>query len=139
MSEAERRPETAEPVPGEAGTVPEAGNAPEQWALLLRQRDEARQEAEALRSELQNYRRADYLMERGVDPREAGYLAWQLGSRLTAEQSFEDAAEQYLGARTPRPVPLRVDLTAPIGGGMDAASPGETMNRLLRDAGRRGR
>ena len=117
--------------------APEAEPADPVFDRLLRERDEALREAETLRAALEDSRLAQYLTARGVDPASAGETAALLSARVTESVSFEAAAEQYLREQAARPAPLRVDLTAPVGGGGHSPTAGETMNRILREAHRR--
>lgn len=123
--------------PAEPAETEETGAEDTAFALLLRQRDEAVRDAARLRTELEDSRRAQYLAIRGIPAAEAGYVAGLLREQVTEDCSFETAAERYLKARSDRTPPLRVDLTAPVGGGGGTLSPGDAMNRLLREARRR--
>ena len=119
----------------ETAETTEPGGENPAWELLLRQRDEAIRDADRLRAELEDSRRVQYLTMRGVPAAEAGYVAGLLRGEVTEACSFEAAAERWLRRHAEKQT--RVDLTAPVGGGGETPSPGDAMNRLLREARRR--
>ena len=91
--------------------------------VRTRERDEAR-------AALEQLRRESFLTEKGVPREDADYYAYRIGKLVTAELSFEQAAEQFLKERQPAER-VRVETGAQLGGGR-AATANEAMNELLR-------
>lgn len=87
----------------------------------------------AAQAELEQYRREKFLLGKGVPAEDVDYYAFKIGKLVTDNTDFEKAAEQFL-KDTPPAGTVRVDLSAPLGGGRPEPNENEMMNNLIRNA-----
>lgn len=104
----------------------------DRWNTLTNERDTARSQLSALQTELEQYKREKLLLSKGVSADDVDYYAFKIGKLVTDSVSFEQAAEQFLAERKPGTV--RVDFSAPVGGGDKTRTANERMNALIRGA-----
>lgn len=112
----------------------------ERWNTLTQERDTARTELTAAQAELtaaqaelEQYKREKFLLGKGVSAEDADYYAFKIAKLVTDTVDFETAAEQFLKDNPPAGT-VRVDLSAPLGGGQPSKTVNETMNSLIRGA-----
>ena len=105
----------------------------ERWNTLTSERDAARTELTAAQAKLEQYEREKVLLGKGVPAEDVDYFAYKIGKLVTETTDFETAAGQYLKDNPPAGT-MRVDLSAPLGGGRPAPSENEMMNSLIRGA-----
>lgn len=87
----------------------------------------------AAQAELEQYRREKFLLGKGVPAEDVDYYAFKIGKLVTDTTDFEKAAEQFLKDAPPAGT-VRVDLSAPLGGGRPEPNENEMMNNLIRNA-----
>mgnify|MGYP001116747904 CR=1 FL=1 len=105
----------------------------ERWDALTRERDESRAALSEAWTKVEQYEREKFLLSKGVPADDVDYYAFKIGKLVTDATYFEKAAIQFLQDNPPAGT-VRVDLTAPLGGGAPAPTENETMNRLIREA-----
>lgn len=105
----------------------------ERWDALTRERDESRAALSEAWTKVEQYEREKFLLSKGVPADDVDYYAFKIGKLVTDATDFEKAAIQFLQDNPPAGT-VRVDLTAPLGGGAPAPTENETMNRLIREA-----
>lgn len=105
----------------------------EKMDTLQRERDENAAALAAAQEELEQFKREKYLLDKGVSAENVDYYAFKIGKQVTEELPFEKAAEKYLGEHQ-QPGRIRVETTAPLGGGSGSLTPNEQMNILIRGA-----
>lgn len=104
----------------------------DRWNTLTNERDTARSQLSAVQAELEQHKREKLLLSKGVSIDDVDYYAFKIGKLVTDSVSFEQAAEQFLTERKPGTV--RVDFSAPVGGGGKTRTANERMNALIRGA-----
>lgn len=102
----------------------------ERLDALTRERDESKTALTEAQAELEQFKREKLLLSKGVSADDVDYYAFKIGKLVTDSVTFEQAAEQFLKEKNPGTV--RVDFSAPVGGGAHQQTPNETMNSLLR-------
>lgn len=106
----------------------------DRWDALTKERDTAKTELTAAQAELEQYKREKFLLSKGVPADDVDYYAFKIGKMVNDNLDFQAAAEKYLQENQPSGT-VRVDLSAPLGGGAPATkSENETMNALIRGA-----
>lgn len=105
----------------------------ERWDTLAKERDESRATLTAAQTELEQYRREKFLLGKGVPAEDVDYYAFKVGKLVTDTTDFQKAAEAYLKDNPPAGT-MRVDMSAPLGGGQPAKGKNELMNSLIRGA-----
>lgn len=104
----------------------------DRWNTLANERDTAQSQLSAVQAELEQQKREKLLLSKGVSIDDVDYYAFKIGKLVTDSVSFEQAAEQFLAERKPGTV--RVDFSAPVGGGDKPRTANERMNALIRGA-----
>jgi len=109
----------------------------ERWDTLTRERDTARTDLAAAQTELEQLRRERFLLGKGIPVDDVDYYAFKIGKLVTDAMDFETAAGQFLKDHAPQADHqpsggVRVDFTAPLGGGIAPASLNEKINNRLR-------
>lgn len=104
----------------------------DRWNTLTKERDTAQSQLTAAQTELEQYKREKLLLSKGVSADDVDYYAFKIGKLVTDSVTFEQAAEQFLAEK--RPGTVRVDFSAPIGGGKPQKTANEEMNALIRGA-----
>lgn len=82
---------------------------------------------------MEQFEREKLLLGKGVPAEDVDYYVFKIGKLVTDTVDFEKAAEVYLKDNPPAGT-VRVDLSAPLGGGQPAKTANETMNSLIRGA-----
>lgn len=106
----------------------------ERWDTLTKERDESKAALSAAQSELEQYKREKFLLGKGVPTEDVDYYAFKIGKLVTDTTDFEKAAEQFLKEHTPQEPAggVRVDLSAPLGGGKSTMTMSDYINQKLR-------
>ena len=93
----------------------------ERWNALTQERDTARTDLTAAQEELEQARRENLLLKKGVPVEDVDYHAFKIGKLVTEEVDFAAAAERYFKDYAPKGTEapagtMRVDFAAPLGG-----------------------
>lgn len=105
----------------------------EHWDTLTRERDESKTALAEAQAKVEQFEREKLLLGKGVPAEDVDYYVFKIGKLVTDTVDFEKAAEVYLKDNPPAGT-VRVDLSAPLGGGQPAKTANETMNSLIRGA-----
>ena len=89
----------------------------ERWDNLSKERDETKAALAAAQTELTQYQREKFLLDKGVSAGEVDFYAFKIGKLVTEDLPFEKAAENYLKDQKERGPAMQVDFAAPVGGG----------------------
>lgn len=98
---------------------------------LTQERDTNAAALATAQAELEQMKRERVLLAKGVSAEDVEYYAFKIGKLVTKELTFEAAAEQFFAENKPRGT-VRVNMTAPVGGGQGTKTENETMNALIR-------
>ena len=107
----------------------------EKLEALTRERDEGKTALADALARVEQYEREKLLLSKGVSAEDVDYYAYKIGQKVTETVSFEKAMEAFLkekGHGNQGGSTVRVDFSAPLGGGKQQPSANETMNSILR-------
>lgn len=99
-------------------------------SALTKERDESKTALTEAQKKIEQYERERFLLSKGIPAEDVDYYAYKIAKMVTDDLTFEKATEQFLQEKKPSTV--KVDFTAPVGGGAVSKTANETMNSLLR-------
>lgn len=97
---------------------------------LTGERDTAQTALAEATAKLEQYEREKYLSSKGVSSDDLDYFAFKIGQLVTADKTFEAAADEYLEANRKKGV--RVETSAALGGAAAKPDLNAQMNELIR-------
>lgn len=103
----------------------------ERWNNLTEERDTANGKVTALTAELEQTKRDNYILSKGLTGDEAEFIAFKAAKMVDDKTTFEAAVDQLTANREQKP---KFDWTAPVGGGNPGTSVNDLMNTLIRGA-----
>lgn len=98
---------------------------------LTKERDTANGKVSALKAELEQAKRSNYILSKGLTGDEAEFIAFKASKMVDEKTTFEAAVDQLTAEREKKPT---FDWTAPVGGGGAKPSVNEVMNSIIRGA-----
>ena len=105
----------------------------EKWENLTKENEANKTALAQAQAEIEQNRREKYLVSKGVSTDDVDYYSFKIGKLVNDTTTFEQAAEQFLGEKK-QSTTMRVDFSAPVGGGKPASNANEAMNALIRGA-----
>lgn len=105
----------------------------EKWENLSKENEANKAALAQALAEIEQGKREKFLISNGVPAEDVDYYSFKIGKMVTDDVTFEKAAEQFLGEKK-RPTTVRVDFSAPVGGGKPTNNANEAMNALIRGA-----
>ena len=105
----------------------------ERWENLNKENEANKAALAQAQAEIEQNRREKFLTSKGISSDDVDYYAYKIGKMVTDELTFEKAAEKFLSDKKPAAT-MRVNFTAPVGGGKPAMNASEAMNALIRGA-----
>lgn len=97
---------------------------------LTGERDTAQNALAEATAKLEQYEREKYLNSKGVSSEDLDYYVFKIGKLVTADKTFEEAADEYLEANGKKGV--RVETSAALGGAAAKPDLNAQMNELIR-------
>lgn len=98
---------------------------------LTVERDTANGRISALTAELEQAKRENYILSKGLTGDEAEFISFKAAKMVDDKTTFEAAVDQLTAEREKKPT---FDWTAPVGGGGAKPSVNEVMNSIIRGA-----
>lgn len=105
----------------------------ERWENLNKENEANKAALAQAQAEIEQNRREKFLISKGVSSDDVDYYSYKIGKMVTDELTFEKATEKFLSDKKPVAT-MRVDFSAPVGGGSAPNNANETMNALIRGA-----
>lgn len=103
----------------------------ERWNNLTKERDTANGKVTSLTAELEQAKRDNYILSKGLSGEDAEFIAFKAAKMVNAKTTFEAAVDQLIASREQKP---KFDWTAPVGGGKPGTAVNDLMNNLIRGA-----
>lgn len=103
----------------------------ERWNNLTKERDTANGKVSSLTAELEQAKRDNYILSKGLTGDEAEFISFKAAKMVDEKTTFEAAVDQLTAERDKKP---KFDWTAPVGGGGPKHSVNDVMNSIIRGA-----
>lgn len=103
----------------------------ERWNNLTKERDTANGKVSSLTAELEQAKRDNYILSKGLTGDEAEFIAFKAAKMVDDKTTFEAAVDQLTAEREKKPA---FDWTAPVGGGSAKPNVNDVMNSIIRGA-----
>lgn len=103
----------------------------ERWNNLTKERDTANGKVTSLTAELEQAKRDNYILSKGLTGDEAEFIAFKAAKMVDEKTTFEAAVDQLTADKEKKPT---FDWSAPVGGGVTKTSVNEVMNSIIRGA-----
>lgn len=103
----------------------------ERWNNLTKERDAANGKVSSLTAELEQAKRDNYILSKGLTGDDAEFIAFKAAKMVDEKTTFEAAVDQLTAEREKKP---KFDWSAPVGGGGTKTSVNEVMNSIIRGA-----
>lgn len=103
----------------------------ERWNNLTKERDTANGKVSSLTAELEQAKRDNYILSKGLTGDEAEFISFKAAKMVDDKTTFEAAVDQLTAEREKKPT---FDWTAPVGGGGSKPSVNDVMNSIIRGA-----
>ena len=98
---------------------------------LTKERDTANGRVSSLTAELEQLKRSNYVMSKGLTGDEAEFIAFKAAKMVDEKTTFEAAVDQLTAEREKKP---SFNWTAPVGGNGAKPSTNDVMNSIIRGA-----
>lgn len=103
----------------------------EKWNNLTKERDTANGKVSSLTAELEQAKRDNYILSKGLTGDEAEFISFKAAKMVNEKTTFEAAVDQLTAEREKKPT---FDWTAPVGGSGAKPSVNDVMNSIIRGA-----
>lgn len=98
---------------------------------LTKERDTANGKVSALTAELEQAKRSNYILSKGLTGDEAEFIAFKAAKMVDEKTTFEAAVDQLTAEREKKPT---FNWSAPVGGSGAKPSVNDVMNSIIRGA-----